>query len=173
VQLGVVDEDLLAAADALEKAAQSEKVPTFSEFIRNASPEEKEAVYSEVMKAATNRQAAVAAPDDKLEPFTEERVMKLLDYLSKGVPVWPVEAGRLAEWALIGLRSAQSATVRTFDGDEPAMLVAASWVKRMGPPSDYACVECVPTSGALVDGFRCNYHRACAILGAIDSRRTS
>lgn len=63
-----------------------------------------------------------------------------------------------------------AATIKTFDGDEPAILVAASWVvmaRDYGLPKggiDYACPECIPDGGSIDPDFRCNYHRALAVL---------
>ncbi len=47
---------------------------------------------------------------DALERFTEEEVLRLQDYLAKGIPVLPREGALLAEWALIGLRAAPPTT---------------------------------------------------------------
>jgi hypothetical protein len=49
-------------------------VSRFSDFIRNATPEEKEAVYMDVMKKATERQNAVTAPS---APLPEERTVSV------------------------------------------------------------------------------------------------
>lgn len=37
-------------------------------------------------------------------------------------------------------------------------------VEKQGVPNDWACIECVPNSNILVDGFRCTYHKVKAIL---------
>jgi hypothetical protein len=57
-------------------------VSRFSDFIRNATPEEKEAVYMDVMKKATERQNAVTAPS---APLPERRVdARLLPNVLRG-----------------------------------------------------------------------------------------
>lgn len=61
-------------------------------------------------------------------------------------------------------------TVETFDGPEPAIPVAASWIIRRHDDQsnhlklDHACAECVP-EGQSVKGFRCYYHTALHALG--------
>jgi len=55
-------------------------------------------------------------------------------------------------------------TVKTHDGDEPALLVAASYIRRQGGQHDHACAQCVPHSDVLVDGFVCYYHQALSLL---------
>lgn len=55
---------------------------SFSDFIRNASPEEKEKVYTEVMQKATERQNAVSAtPRIEASPLDEvmKRIIKCKD----------------------------------------------------------------------------------------------
>lgn len=60
------------------------------------------------------------------------------------------------------------AFVSTHDGDEPAILVAASWVIRGGAHQDWACAQCVPHSDVLSPGFQCYYHRAESVLAERD-----
>jgi hypothetical protein len=76
------------------------------------------------------------------------------------------EPGRFKRWLEDELtaRPEEQATVKTLDGEEPAILVAASYIKRLGGQQDWACVKCVPHSDMLVDGFTCYYHRALAAL---------
>jgi hypothetical protein len=52
-----------------------------------------------------------------------------------------------------------------------ALTVCYLWIGQHRVPGDddWACVECRPESGSLIDGFRCAYHQAAALLAALDA----
>jgi hypothetical protein len=115
--------------------------------------------------------SALRVRDGKLETFDPhppanvDAAAKAWIQRTQVLPILPPNAEEGFKVGAAWARSAITPTVRTHDGNEPAMLVAASWVKRIGSQQDWACLECVPHSDCLVAGFRCNYHRALAILG--------
>jgi hypothetical protein len=115
ISLRVVDKPSVRATEHMDcdgptpLSASAPKWASFSDFIRNATDAEKEEVYTEVMKKASERQEA--ARSSMAQPITDERfaeVIKFLKYWHSHHEFWPLVNEQLR--IIAKKAAAQSAT---------------------------------------------------------------
>lgn len=172
--MGDCQECVLARAAAADAGYNVTAIPEVIDRLKNRAEIcdiENAALRQEIIKlspSATARTTEAGSWLPLLEMFPEDQVLLHGAAGEDAMNVGDV-VRFVRELAVMQENAQRSATtVETFNGDEPAILVAASYIKRLGARQDWACADCVPHSDCLKSGFRCYYHQAVELLERTD-----